>query len=351
MSEFSPLMLTMARESRTLSQTALAKAAGISQSAISQMESGLISPSPAVAAKVAEVLGYETTLLYAAVRFQQLPITFFRKKARVAARDVSAIRSRVNLHRLRAETLLRAVEVMDPRLLLIDLQKEGLTPTEAAQRLRVYWNIRPGPINDLTTLVEKSGVVVVPIDFGTAAVDGLSLFEPADSLPPMIFLSRSMPADRWRLTLAHELAHVILHHHLPIPPSADQMEDEAFEFAGEFLMPVREIKGQLARLTMQRLAALKKHWRVSMASLVMRARRLGLVSPRQERGLWVQLSRGGRAEPVLIDPEHATLLRSLVNRHLEELGYSVKDLSRALHLKVEEFRGEYGLAAAPLRLA
>lgn len=348
---FSPLLLTIARESKKMSQTALAKAAGITQSAVSQIEAGVISaPSTHTVAQLAAALECRPSLFYAPLRFQQLPITFFRKRA-MGAKDVAAVRARVNLFRLRVGALLKAIDYEGPKVLNCDLDRDGITAAQAAQRLRVYWNVPPGPIRDLTTLVESFGVAVVPIDFGMGSVDGLSIFEPSDDLPPMIFINEGIPPDRWRLTLAHELGHVVLHHHLRIPPAQQQLEDEAFAFAAEFLTPAREISGQLARVTMQRLAALKRHWRVSMAALLRRASEMGRVGQREERRLWIQLRKGGPEEPVGIDPERPMFVRSLVEVHLKELGYTVGDLCNALHMEPDELRADFGLLPTPLRLA
>jgi Zn-dependent peptidase ImmA (M78 family)/transcriptional regulator with XRE-family HTH domain len=344
-------MLTMARESRKMSQTALAEAAGISQSALSQMEAGVFVPGEDVAARLAAKLDYPVSIFSVAHRFQQLPLTFFRKQSKVSVRDVNAIRARVNLSRLRIEVLLKSGELRDPRVTLTNLRKEGLSPEQAAQKLRVYWNVPPGPIQNLTALVEAAGILVVPLPFGTAQVDGLSVYEPNDSVPPMIFLNPTMPPDRWRMTLAHELGHVVLHHHMQIPPDPKAMEAQSFHFATEFLMPSREIAGNLGNLNMFRLGSLKRHWRVSMRALLRHAHRLGKISERKARWLWIQLSRDGQAEVVEIAPEQPTAVKALVDRHLGELGYSQRDLCRALHQNPDEFRSDFGVAATHLRLA
>lgn len=351
MAEFSPLMLMVARESRRMSQTTLAKAAGVSQPALSQMEAGIFVPTDEVLSRLAEQLRYPVSLFSAALRFQQLPLTFFRKKARIGVRDVNAIRARVNLTRLRVEILLRGAEHQEARVALADSAKEGLSPEAAARRLRRYWNVPPGPIGSLTALVEAHGILVVPVDFGTAMVDGLSLYEPNDSVPPMIFLNPALSADRFRLTLAHELGHVVLHHHLSIPRETKDMEDEAFRFASEFLMPSVEIRNYLTHLDMYRLAALKKQWRVSMRALLKKAERLELIPERRARGLWVQLSRDGQSEMVEIQPEKPAALRSLVSRHLGELGFTPRTLSQVLHQHLDEFKSDFEIAAGHLRLA
>jgi Zn-dependent peptidase ImmA (M78 family) len=268
----------------------------------------------------------------------------------VGVRDVNAIRARVNIYRLRMEILLRASEWRDARVALTDVAREGLSAAGAAERLRRYWNVPPGPIRDLTGLVESMGILVVPIDFGTDSVDGLSLYEPADSLPPMIFLRNTLPPDRWRMTLAHELGHIAQHHHLAIPPEPKVMEDEGYAFAQEFLMPSREISGHLYSLTIQRAAQLKLHWRVSMAAIVMRAVKMGRLSDRHALRLRIQLGKSGPNEPVSLEPEYATSIKKLVDKHLGDLGFTVRTLSQALHALPDEFQSEFGVAVNHLRL-
>lgn len=345
-----PLMLTVVRESRKMSQTALAKAAGASQSTVSQVEAGLFAPSTALVTRLAEALSCPPSLFRLPLGFRQLPLTFFRKKARVGVKDVRAIRARVNLYRLRSEILLRSCDDVSARLILVDAQSEGLSPAEAAQRLRMYWNVPPGPIDDLTKLVELYGILVIPMDFEHAAVDGLSLHEPNDTLPPMIFLDPSVPGDRWRLSLAHELGHIVLHHHLSIPLPAAELEREAFDFAAEFLVPAREVSGQLHRISLHRLAALKVHWRVSMASLLMRAVRMGRVSDRQSRRLWIRLRSMGKQEPVEVPKERPTRLRRMVLHHLNELGYTASSLSETLHIRTNELLADFDIGPSHLRL-
>lgn len=349
---FTPLMLTVVRESRKMSQTKLSEESGVSQPAISQYEANIITPGDDVVAKLAAALRCPPSLLCMPLHFRELPLTFFRKRASVRVKDVKAIRGRVNLFRLRVEALLRSYEISDARLLVVDGDAEGVSPPEAAQRLRVYWNVAPGPIPNLTSLIESNGVIVIPMDFGNDSVDAISMYEPADTLPPIIFISQSIPADRWRFSLAHELGHIVLHHHLRIPPAEEEMEEEANEFAAELLMPRREIAGQLRQLDMRKLAALKLHWRVAMGALLMRAKNFGYVSRRQERNLWMRLRRGGaKREPVEIEHEEAQTIRSMIEYHTDKLGYSVADLSKLLHQDLNEMLVDWGLRRTRLRLA
>ena len=85
------LMLTIVRESRKLSQTALASATGVRQSMISQVEAGKARPSARLVARLAVVLRCPPSLLHTPLRFHQLPLTFFRKKARMSMKEVKAV--------------------------------------------------------------------------------------------------------------------------------------------------------------------------------------------------------------------------------------------------------------------
>ncbi|MEU6266222.1 ImmA/IrrE family metallo-endopeptidase [Saccharopolyspora shandongensis] len=101
-------------------------------------------------------------------------------------------------------------------------------------------------------------------DFGTQRVDGLSQWI-GDH--PVLLINKACPTDRRRLTMAHELGHIVLHNGL----ATDDPEREANEFAAEFLMPSHVIKAELRSLTLGKLQDLKQVWGTSMQSLYERA--------------------------------------------------------------------------------
>jgi hypothetical protein len=72
-------------------------------------------------------------------------------------------------------------------------------------------------------------------------------------------MNSTVPGDRYRFTLAHELAHLVLHNH---PAGDEEMETEADEFAAEFLMPAKEVRPYVAAPSLGRLGRAKAHWKV-----------------------------------------------------------------------------------------
>ena len=340
---FNPFALVVVRESRRMSQAALADNIGFTQPFVSQVEKGLRTPKPQVIVEMARALDCAPALLCAPLGEDQ-PVTIFRKRSRIALREVRAVRARVALHQYRTRLLLRHGGNPRLSLRLADTMREKISARQAAGRLRKHWKVPGGPIQNLTELAERNGVLVMPAVL-PQGVDGVSVYDPLVSLPPIIFLEAGVPGDRWRLSLAHELGHLVLHHHLDTLPDPKRAEHEAFEFASEFLCPDKEIRGYLHQLNMHRLAALKVHWKVSMASLLMAAQKAGRISSSNARWLWIQLRSGGTEEPVMVDSEYPALIKTIVANHLQATGDSIVTLSRKLHYRQPaDFREDYGLS-------
>jgi Zn-dependent peptidase ImmA (M78 family) len=208
--------------------------------------------------------------------------------------------------------------------------------------VRAAWNLPEGPVNNVTALVESAGVIVVPCDFGTRAMDATSLR--LTDMPPLLFISKTIPGDRWRFTLAHELGHLAMHD-LP----RETMEEEADQFAAEFLMPECEMKAQFSRypkIRIQDLANLKPYWKVSMAALLMRASSTGNLTPAQSKALWMQMSKAGYRinEPLPLDIEKTANFDGLFQYFLKELDYTPGEIARSIFMYPEEF-SELGVEA------
>jgi Zn-dependent peptidase ImmA (M78 family) len=216
-----------------------------------------------------------------------------------------------------------------------------------AKAVRQYLMLPRGPVKNMTTALEDFGVVVVPFDPGTHMFSGASLLTEKPNYVTVV--NASMPGDRWRYTLAHELGHIVMHS-LPTP----NMEEEADRFASEFLMPSDEIGPYLSDLTMDKLASLKKYWNVSMAAILKHAQVHGKITERQYRLLWEKMGKAGyrMREPAELDVpvEKPTILPQLLELHLKELGYTTEQLCDKLAADPEEFARLYMLPERRLRL-
>jgi Zn-dependent peptidase ImmA (M78 family) len=125
--------------------------------------------------------------------------------------------------------------------------------------------------------------------------------------------------------------------------SDEEMEDEADEFAGAFLLPGEEIRPQLRQFDLRQLANMKMYWKVSMAAIAIRAERLKLITPYQSKMFWIEMSRLGyrKREPNEPAREQPKLLRQMVAFHIKKLGYSPSEMAKMLHVVPNEFNDLY----------
>jgi Zn-dependent peptidase ImmA (M78 family)/plasmid maintenance system antidote protein VapI len=335
-----PTAIILAREAAGYTQTALARRIGISQGTLSKVENDQQPASPEMVDAMARELGRPKRFFYQRLDHRNLPVTFFRKRKSLSQTVVRKATAKINILRLQVRTLLRAVEIPDTRVPCVDIEDYSGDAEAIATELRIQWHLPPGPVEDLTGLLESRGIIVVIYDFGTEKIDGLSMHYADDGLPPIIVLKPGLPGDRFRWTLAHELAHIVLHHHREIAPTG--CEPEADRFASSFLMPASDIRGHLARLTLDKLAQLKPRWKVSMQSLIIRSHSLGQMTDRKKRAMFATMSRYGfrKKEPVFVPVEEPRMVRELIDTH-KELGYSESELAEALMLSKSEFAAQY----------
>jgi len=341
LSQVNPNMVILARESRGLSQKILAEQLGTTQERISKIEAGLRPVSDELLTGFVRILDYPAHFFFQEGSRIGIGITdvFHRKLQRVPAKTLNRIYAQIEVRIRHIAALLRAIDVpcKVPRFDIDDY--EGRVD-EIAQLVRANWHLPRGPIQNLTKVMEDAGILIIPMDFGveTREVDAISRWVPA--LPPLVFMNERSPKDRCRYSLAHELGHLVMHE----KPTAN-IEDQADRFAGEFLLPQREIHADLVDASLPKLALLKRYWKVSMAALLHRAKDLDAITPSRARYLWAQMSKAGYnvREPVELDVhgEKPTLLREMIEAHLDELGYTGDELKEVLALSKREVRALY----------
>ena len=125
------------------------------------------------------------------------------------------------------------------------------------------------------------------------------------------------------------------------------MEKEADRFAGEFLMPAKDVRSHLnSPIKLHNIARLKPYWKVSIAALIERALHLGIINGNQHLYLRMQLQRMGygRREPAELDipREQPSLLKEIIRAHISELGFGYSDLAAFVNMNAAEFRDFHG---------
>lgn len=337
---FNPDMLVLARELRGMTQAEAAASARVTQAMLSKVENGIAQPSDDLAGSLAHALSFPVEFFYQGERAQGFPHFHYRKRARLGARPLNKIHAVINIKRQRISRLLRSYNRSPERKVpRFDLEAKGITPTDAARLVREYWMMPRGPVANVTSLIEGAGGIVVLSDFETPLLDGISFR--AEGLPPIFVMNSAAPADRFRHSLAHELGHMVMHSE---PSGNDaEMEDEANEFAAAFLMPAQEIRPYLLPPSVEKFGRVKPLWKVSIKSLIYRAHALKLITEYQFKMFNIQYNKAGygRGEPFLLQRETPSAISDMIEFHLQELKYTVPDLSKLLLMTEDEFRETY----------
>jgi Zn-dependent peptidase ImmA (M78 family) len=194
--------------------------------------------------------------------------------------------------RLIGDLLHRTVQ---ERVLLPDLKiprANDTDPAEAARNTRRVLGLEfDEPIDHLTRALERNGVFVASLDFEAELHaknhDAFSTWV-GPSLEWALIVVRSQTSwERTRLSIAHELGHLVMHY----VRRDGNLESDAYNFATEFLIPRSRLRIEWpSSATLMSLMPLKRKWGVSVAALVEAAYRQDLIDSAHRVNLYKQLS-------------------------------------------------------------
>lgn len=151
----------------------------------------------------------------------------------------------------------------------------------------------------LLFLLEKSGVFIFEKMLGDAR-EAYSLW--IEGSRPYIFLRKYGDAAGWRnFDLAHELGHLLLHHHIEFSTISEEkyeeLEAEANRFALHFLLPeeefMRDMRSVLDWTDPDGYVNMKRKWDVSLYWLGYRAFESGLITAKEHRQFFQTMRQKG----------------------------------------------------------
>ena len=339
-------MVTLARDARAVTQEELAQRLRIGQGTLSKYENGVLEVPDDFVPPLARELRYPSEFFYQPGQPYGFPPFHYRKRKKLSAKAFGRIVAEMNVRRMHITKLARSFDLKTKRFIPeIDLDEyQGRSRRrpdieDVARSVRELWMLPRGPVPNMMELIEESGGIVVPCDFQTDLIDAMS--QRIDGMPVLLFVNINSPADQVRHTLAHELGHMLLH--TVSVKDDDEMEAEADQFAGAFLLPADEIKVQLRRFDLRHLANMKGYWKVSMQAIAYRADHLKLITSYQNKMFWIEMGKLGyrKRQPNEPPKEAPSLLRRMIAFHRRHLGYSTSDLARLLCLEPAEFQEMY----------
>lgn len=321
--------LREARRYRQLSITELGEKIGVSKQMVSKYERNESQPSPENYQKIVLNLGF--------------PLKFYQLENRFEYKDNGTFyRSRLSS----TQSEKKPSELLKKYLALLSNYFEGFVdfpilesyefsnnPVIAAEELREFLGIGLSPIHNIMGLIEGKGFKVASIDSSTEKVDAFGSYTKInDSDYYCILIDQDNNSFfRQQFSLAHELAHWVLHSDSVQPQELDvqeykEMENEANIFASNFLLPEKPFVEDIRknRNDIDAYLSIKNKWNVSVASMVYRAKDLGIIDSKEFLSLQKKMSgRGWRkvepfdsikpaSEPILLKQTYELLVEAKV---------------------------------------
>lgn len=337
--------LLMARKRSGLSLRGLAEKMGhvISAQAIGKYERGEMQPGSTAAIALAKALSVPLGFLLnpseiriSGIRFRKAAATTVKERNRVEADVVDAVD-----RYLQIEEILGIDSHEWRRPQGAPYPVGSLEEAEAAaEKIRRAWKLGSDPIPDMVELLEERGIKVVEVE-GASPVDGLSCdvqrVDGGERIP-VILASRARGIERFRMTLAHELGHLVME----VAPTLDE-EKAAKRFAGAFLVPRKTLIGETGdrrrAFGFVEIMQFKAIYRISASALIVRLRDVDVISSDTMTRIFRGVGRTWRKEepfPAQGPGEQPQRFHRLVLRALAEEIISLPKASELLRKKTSE---------------
>lgn len=308
-----------------MTKTSLAKACGVTPTAITNYENGMMPERMDVVKRLASALDVKV-IDFLSQWDDGLKIEFaeFRKQTKCNVSGQEYVRSAVEeyLNRFYAviDVLGEMVLPVPPEMHVISMSNDI---EKNAIRLRKHLGFSPvGPIGRLIELLENIGIIVFTIEYSNGAA--FSGMNGVVNGRPYIVLNKNMKPGAMRATIAHELAHIFF----DWSGYDGNVEKTAMAIGGSFLLPAddlfRELGSKRNAVTNDMLMSCAE-FGVSFMLLVMRAQVCGIISTASARSFFIHANKNGwrKNDPANVEAERPTLLNQLVYRAVtqEEISY------------------------------
>ena len=158
------------------------------------------------------------------------------------------------------------------------------------------------PIPNLVELLEEQGIKVLAVELRN--IDGLMarVRRVGKGTVPVIVVNHTHWGERQRLTLAHELGHLVM----DVAARVDE-EKAAYRFAGAFLMPADSMRAAIGKhrtsVGWEELFGLKRLFGVSVQAVTYRCKDLDIFSETLFRRLFNEITHRGWRTPPYEEPD------------------------------------------------
>ena len=317
----------------------------VSPTAIEKYEKGLMIPSSSALILLSKALGMKLDYFFRPFTVAIDTKKFeFRKSASMGVKKVESIKYMVCAEiekYLEIEGILGNMTTftLDYSNILVEGEDEAKL---LARRLREDLNIGSDAIVSAVELLESCGVKIIEIDnddkfSGTCNTAGTI---------PVIVINRNMTSERKRLTIFHELGHLLMH-------CAEGVDEEKMcnIFANEVLIPSDKFKSLLGAsrhdISLVELQAIQREYGISVDALMAKAAQLNIITNNRYTSYYKKKNAlpafKEAVEASHYPMEHTNRFERLVYRALASEVISTSKAAALLDISVNEVRNNLNL--------
>ncbi|MEJ5946958.1 XRE family transcriptional regulator [Pseudokineococcus basanitobsidens] len=352
--------LTVLRHLYGLTQQDLASRVDLSPSFISHVERGTKLLPVEVVERLALAFALPTSFFYVPTPAWVGAQATFRKSSKATRRDEERVSACYDEASRLFHWASEASGYHESDLPDLDVSTDDPEAVGAEIRRRAGLG-KEDPVLNVTRLLERLGIGVVHhldhLAMDGSAHAGVSRPSSLNSRPLIGVATPALPPPVKRLTLMHELGHLIFDRDLAVPITSVRAIEErrAFRLAGAVLLPTRVIQQRVSEgLKLHAYLGIKADYGVSVGGILKRARDVDVISRARYRSLSIQLSSQGWRydEPVEVADEKPILFRQALSRASQ--GARVEDVGKRLGVAADAVARwaaleEYSLADVPTK--
>lgn len=313
----------------------------ISAQAISLYENGKRKPDSSIIVALSEALKVPIDFFFRNASIA-LPDIEFRKKSKLGRKHIEQIKEFV------IDYLERYFEIE----LILNITSKFSNPLlskrigtvedieSAASELRTSWDLGLGPISNIIEMLEGKGVKIIEIE-ADPAFDGLSTWVGS---APVIVVNKNSEIVRKRLTVVHELGHLLLE--FDNATEGSTIEKYCNSFAGAFLLPAVSLKHFLGssrkNISINELVEIKEYFGISVQAIAYRLVNAGIKQEAFIKNFFIFMNKEGLRDEkkfgVYIGEEQSRRFERLINKAAVEQIITFSKASQLQNKSIEEFR-------------
>ncbi len=329
-------IIEIARMSRGLTQKDLASLLpNINQPNLSKVEKGELNVTKETLNNIASTLSYPIGFFYKEELKTPFSNIYFRKRSVIPQKKLDKIFADIKIILTSIDLLLADIDLAEYPRYSFDLT-DGWTPESVAIRMREILKIPSGPIKDIVTKIENTGIIIYFYDSPDDKFDGLTAY--TNDGHPVIFVNKNMPNDRIKFTIVHEFGHLVMHIPCNVEPWRE-FELETNKFTSEFFMPKKECYHDLRTVSFNRLGILKTYWGISKAAIIRRAKDVDAIPEATYKYLMIELGRKNerKNETGYVEIDEPKILNMVIDLLKTELGQTKDEIAESLKLGVNDY--------------